>query len=149
MQQEVVAGLLDHVVQAHEGGVIIPKGLLQNLNGLGDLLSVFARWPLALLRTNKAFREDGLDQSKDLLAARLGPQNATSGFTDHPRNWRSPCVSGETVMATTCFQAGPLRCPMNSSSRGHRRESSALTTARLASSKRKASACASSGSLTS
>jgi hypothetical protein len=69
MAQEVVAGLLDHVVQAHKGRLI--QRLLQGYDGFGNLFPVLARWSFALCGTNEAFRKNGLDEGKDLLTARL------------------------------------------------------------------------------
>ena len=77
----MVAGLLDYVLQAHEGRVIVRKLLLQGLDGFCDLLTILAGWPLALLRTDEAIGEDGVYQGKHLLAARLCPQNAPGRFT--------------------------------------------------------------------
>jgi len=67
----VVAGLLDHVLHADEGCLIVSKRLLQRLDGFADLLAVLSRWPIALLWTNEAIRENGLDERKRLFAARL------------------------------------------------------------------------------
>src|SRR5258708_279247 len=81
MDEEVVAGLLDHVLQGDESRLIVRKPLLQGFDGLFDLLPVFACGPLALCGPNEAFGEDGLDQRKHLLALSLCPHDPPGRFT--------------------------------------------------------------------
>src|SRR6266571_5212201 len=59
MDEEVIAGLLDHVLHGDEGRLIVLKRLLQGFDGLFDLLPVLGSFPLALFGTNEAFGEDG------------------------------------------------------------------------------------------
>ena len=58
--EEVVAGLLDHVLQVDEGCLIVIK-LVASLDGFVIVLRFLpaGRWPLG---TNEAIREDGLDR---------------------------------------------------------------------------------------
>ena len=105
MDEEVVAGLLDHVLHADEGRLVILKRLLQSFDGLFDRLPVLARRSLAFGGTNKAFGEDGLDQRKHLLAARLCPHDSADRFT-FTAPLSIPVKSGEPMSSPTCFQAG-------------------------------------------
>src|SRR6266566_1512078 len=72
VHEEVVAGLLDHVLQGDEGRLILRKPLLQGFDGLCDRLAILARRSRLGFGANEAFGEDGLDQVKDLLALGLG-----------------------------------------------------------------------------
>ncbi len=127
MCKEVVTGLLDHILHGDERRIIIFQRFLQRLDGLFDASASLARGPLLGLGTNEVIGENRLDQLKNLLALGLSAHN--------PINF------------TTCFQAGPVRSVMNASSDGHNCSKARLTTWREASSNRKASTCASSGSL--
>src|SRR5260370_21712490 len=81
MFEKIITGLLDHILQGNEGGIVLLKRLLQRLDGFFDALAVFARRSLLGFGANEAIGEDRLDQLKDLLTLSLPAHQATGRLT--------------------------------------------------------------------
>src|SRR5260221_3460587 len=77
MFEKIITGLLDHILQGNEGGIVLLKRLLQRLDGFFDALAVFARRSLLGFGANEAIGEDRLVQLKDLLTLSLTAPQAT------------------------------------------------------------------------
>ena len=144
MLEKVIARLLHHILQTDKGGLIVLTCLLQRLNRLFDRLAIFAWGRFSVLGRMNPSQRIGWMSWKTCLRSAC-PRMMRPAVSASQRNCRSPCGSGDAVMATTCFQAGPPRSPPNPSSLGHKAIRRALTTARLASKSCNASAWASSG----